>query len=29
VWNIVGIALGLVLVAAVVMKWIESRQPEI
>ena len=28
-WNIVGIALGLVIVAAVVMKWIESRQPEI
>ena len=28
-WNIGGIALGLVLVAAVVMKWIESRQPEI
>lgn len=28
-WNIVGIALGLVIVAAVVMKWIESRQPDL
>jgi membrane protein YqaA with SNARE-associated domain len=28
-WNIVGIALGLVLVVAVIMKWIESRQAEV
>jgi membrane protein YqaA with SNARE-associated domain len=28
-WNIVGIALGIVLVAAVIIKWIESRQAEV